>query len=557
MELYDVINRQMEKHDIQAFGDMLSYLNSTYKYKDMIWTTRIAKFRDDIIKEINFNVHGRNWDNCKTLETVYYNTFLIMAKDDFESYMIYLESNRPEEKRFYEPRMKVLRKAVNAMQRLADHEIDELFLSMPPRVGKSTLATFFITWLIGKDSDKSNLYVSYSDIITNAFYNGVTEIINDAKTYRWGEIFLGKKIEFQNSKEETLDIGRKKKYHSLTCRSLYGTLNGATDCSGTLVADDLISGIEEAMNPERLDNAWKKCDNNMLTRAKEGSGILWIGTKWSVHDPIGKRYEMLETNPDFRDRRYEVMNLPALDENDHSNFEYDYGVGFSTKYYLQRRASFEEEDDIASWLAGYQQEPIEREGSLFKRESLQYFNGTLPLREPDRKFSCVDIAHGGGDFVSAPICYQYDDTIYVVDVYYDNGDKKVTQPGLAKIFKKWGIDTAQLEATKTTYSYVEGVQTQCEKIDYHIVLRHKSAPTKKAKEIRIFDSAPDIKTNFVFLQSNKQSPVYAKAMRELYAFTITGKNKHDDFSDSMAMCAVYAFNIGGKAKAVDRGRLGL
>lgn len=162
---------------------------------------------------------------------------------------------------FINPRRKVLKRAVDALQKLTDDELDELFISMPPRVGKTTILMFFVTWLIGRNSELSNLYSAYSDTITKAFYNGVLEIINDPVTYLWHDVFPNAKLVQTNSQDETINIDRKKRYPSLTCRSLYGTLNGACDCNGFEISDDLIGGIEEALNKDRLVSAWSKVDN--------------------------------------------------------------------------------------------------------------------------------------------------------------------------------------------------------------------------------------------------------------------------------------------------------
>ena len=144
-----------------------------------------------------------------------------------------------------------MRQVANALQQLVDDKLDELFLSMPPRVGKTSMLMFFMTWLVGRDSERSNLYSAYSDVITSAFYSGCLEVINDPVTYLWHDVFPAAKIASTNSKDETFNLDRKKRYPSLTCRSLYGTLNGACDCNGILVSDDLIGGIEEALNKDR------------------------------------------------------------------------------------------------------------------------------------------------------------------------------------------------------------------------------------------------------------------------------------------------------------------
>ena len=382
---------------------------------------------------------------------MYKKTLLYDAKEDFDCYMLFLEIDRKPEERFYQPRRKILKQAVDAMQSLVDDELDELFISMPPRIGKTSLLMFFVTWLIGRNSEKSNLYSAYSDTITSAFYDGVMEIITDPHTYNWGQVF-SESLSDKNAQLEIINIGRRKRYPSLTCRSLYGTLNGACDCSGVLMSDDLIGGIEEALNKDRMIAAWSKVDNNLIPRAKEQAKILWVGTRWSIIDPAGIRMTLLLEDERFKGRRFRIINLPALDEKDESNFDYDYGVGFSTEFYHQRRASFEHNNDMASWMAQYMGEPIEREGTLFTPDGFRYYNGVLPEGEPDRKFMAIDPAFGGGDFVAGPIGYQYGQDIYIVDVVYSNEEKNRTQPMIAEKALKLGdyIEVSGVSGTVDT-----------------------------------------------------------------------------------------------------------
>lgn len=472
-------------------------------------------------------------DEVEKWFNLYKETLKYEANDIFDSYLLYVEIDRPPKERFYQPRRKVLRPIAEAMQALADDELDELFISLPARVGKTTLLMFFVTWLIGRSPEKSNLYSAYSDYITTAFYNGVLEVVGDPNTYKWAEVFpipiVGK-----NAALETLDVGRRKRYPALTCRSLYGTLNGACDCSGMLISDDLIGGIEEALNRDRLSAAWSKVDNNLIPRAKENAKILWVGTRWSVADPAGLRMSLLETDT-FKGRRVKVINIPALNEKDESNFEYDYGVGFSTDFYHQRRASFEHNNDMASWTAQYMGEPIEREGTLFTADGFRYFNGELPDREPDRKFMAVDPAFGGGDYVAGPIGYQYGDDIYIVDAVYSNDEKNVTQKEIAEKAVKWGLGAMQIEANKTTMPYKEGVELLLKAKGYRLNLTTKPAAPTTSKEQRIFDKAPEIRDRCIFLESGKRAKEYDLFLQNVFSFKLAGKNKHDDAPDSLAM----------------------
>lgn len=479
---------------------------------------------------------------AKDKEMVYFRkSCLALAKEDFDSFMLYTEWDRPIREQFWLPRRKKLRVICDALQDMEDDKLDELFLSMPPRTGKSTLINFFLLWVILRDSEKSNLYCSYTDGVVNAFYNGLIEMLSDKVTYKWQEVFP-LSVAGTNSKNLTFNIERRKRYSSFTGRSLYGSLNGACDCSGYVIGDDLHSGIEEALNKDRLNTAWNRVDNNLLPRAKESAKRIWIGTRWSLIDAIGRRLDLLENDSKYKGVRYKVINIPALDENDESNFNYEFGVGFTTEYYQQRRASFERNNDMASWWAQYMGSPIERDGTVFLPDDLRYFNGVLPDVDPDRKFMAVDPAWGGGDFVAAPIIYQFGNDLYVVDVVYDNHDKTITQPLVANKAIKWNLQAMKVEATKQTASYAEGInnilQSKGHRLNMETNVKHF---TGTGKQQRIFDKAPDIRENMIFLNEGLRSKEYSMFMQNLYSFQFDRKNQHDDAPDSLAMAIDMAF----------------
>ena len=531
--------------NVQAYEDLFSICRDIEKDDFKLAHSANAEMRKYISR-------GMKTAAYEKLFGLYRKSLLFDAPYDFDSYLLYIEINRKPAERFYQPRRKILKVVVDNLQKLVDYELDELFISMPPRVGKTTILMFFVTWLIGRNSESSNLYSAYSDTITKAFYNGVLETIQDPVTYLWKDVFPEAKVVQTNSADETLNIDRRKRYPSLTCRSLYGTLNGACDCNGVEISDDLIGGIEEALNKDRLMSAWSKVDNNLLPRAKEKAKILWCGTRWSMVDPAGLRMELLQNDERFKNRRYAIINLSALDVKDESQFNYDYGVGFSTDYYHQRRASFERNNDMASWLAQYMGEPIERDGALFSPDDFRYYNGELPEGEPDRIFMAVDPAFGGGDFVASPVCYQYGEDIYVHDVVYDNGDKKVTQPLLVKAVIKHSVQAMQVEANKSTESYKEGIEEELKKQKYRLNITTKAAPTDKAKFQRIFDKAPDIREMMIFRESGKRDKPYSLFMQNVFSYKMLGKNKNDDAPDSLTMAVSMVRNPMGECKVFKR-----
>ena len=536
--------------DIIAAEDCYDMIRSLDRQAAIGYTKRLLPVTAKLIQE------SKSSDYLKAVE-LRKDLLLYIAPNEFDSFLQYIEYDRDYNRRFYLPRRKQLLPLVKILQSMADDELDELFLSTPPRIGKTTLILLFILWIMGRDSEKANLYSSYGDKNCKAFYTGALEVLTDKDTYLYYNVFPQKKIVHTDAKDELINLDRRKKYASLTCRSLEGALNGSCDCDGILVADDMIEGIETALSPSRLLSVWLKVDNNLLTRAKETAKIIWIGTRWALEDVHGVRLDVLKNEPKFAHKRFTVTNIPALDENDESNFFYQHELGFSTEYYQAKRASHERNNDMASWLAQYCGEPIEREGAVFNPDDMRFYNGELPNLIPDRIFMACDPAFGGSDFCTAAYCYQYGDEVYVHNVTYNNGEKTVTQPDIVNKIIQYEVQAARFEATKATASYKEEIEKALKAKGYRLnITTHGSALTSstdasktiKGKQARIFDKAAEIR-EFYFLEDGKRTKEYQAFMQNVYSFKVLGKNKQgDDAPDCLAMVADMAH--GGIVTAV-------
>lgn len=550
------ISEKIKKGDIfdyQPYEDLYGIAREIQK-SDVQGGTALLKWLSETIIERMAVLVGKDLDLGRKMVGLHRRVLLAAAPHDFDSFMLALEFNRPIEEQFWKPRRKHLLPICEALQAMENDELDELFLSCPPRIGKTTLVVMFMLWVMGRNSERSNLYCSFTSKPVETFYDGLLEVLKDPMTYIYKEIFPQSKLVGTNANDTTIDLDRKKRYHSFTGRPIGGSLNGSCDCYGYIIADDLVSGIEEAMSKERMASLWFKVDNNFITRAKEQCKRLWIGTRWSLIDPQGIRLDLLQNEPKYRNVRWRYINTPALNEKEESNFEYQFGVGFSTDYYQMRRASFERNNDMASWLAQYQGEPIERDGTVFDPDDLRYYNGTLPDADPDRIFMSVDPAWGGGDFVAAPIIYQYGDDLFVADVVYNNGDKRVTQPLLVRKAIEHNVQAIYIEATKTTASYTQEVDALLKSMGHKLNLQSTTKHyTGTGKEQRIFDRAPEIREMMVFLESGYRSKEYEMFMQNLFAFSIAKKNKNDDAPDSLAIALAMAiFGGSNKVQVIQR-----
>ena len=468
----------------------------------------------------------------------YYDLLLYEAPYILDSYILYIEKNRPKKERFYEPRRKTLKQVADKLQELEDGKLDELFIHMPPRVGKSQIITLAMSWHCAKDAEKSNLYVTYKEGLGGAFLTGVMEIWTDP-TYCFSDVFPKVKVADTDSKNHKVDLVRKKKYKTLSGKGLESGLNGEYDAYGWMVLDDILEGIQDVLNPDTLKRKQIIFDNNVISRKKEQCKLIHNGTIWSLHDLYSDRLDFLQNNPEAKNIRYDILKIPALDENDESNFDYDYGVGYTTQYYRTLRAKFEENDDMASWYAQYQQEPIERDGAVFNPEHMRFYNGVLPEEEPYRICAACDVALGGEDFLAFAVAYMYEDgSIYIDDVVFDNSEKKITKPKVANMIIDNDVGSAFFEANQGGEGYKDEIEELLKKKGRKINLRSEYAPTNMRKTQRIWDKAGSIR-EFYFRDVGCRSQEYRKFMTNLYSFTVTGKNKHEDAADCLASLAYF------------------
>lgn len=492
----------------------------------------------------------------------YYEILRIEAPFLLDSYMLYIEKNRLRKKRFYEPRRRTLKQISDKLQALEDDELDELFIHMPARTGKSQLITMYSTWHCSRDTEQSNLYVTYKEGLGGAFIDGFTEIITDP-TYCYKDVFPKVLITETDAKNNKVDLGtdkkRQKKYKSISGKGLESGLNGEYDAYGVMICDDLLSGIDDVLSEDRLKRLKVIFDNNVMSRPQERCKKIWNGTIWATNDIFMDRMNFLETSPEAADIRWDVIKIPALDpDTDETNFDYDYGVGFSTKYWRMRRAKFEANNDLAGWFAQCQQEPIDRTNALFKPEDMNYYDYLPQGVEPLKVIAHCDCAFGGADYLAFPVAYYYENpdgslTGYIEDVVYDNSEKHITQPQVLEKIKLHHIKHAHFESNQGGESYKDDIERLLkEDKQYKEICNFSSdwALTTKRKDQRIFDNAQSIRELY-FKDPEHRHKQYRAFMNNLFSFTMgKGKKRSDDAPDSLSGLVEFERNGSGITQAI-------
>lgn len=540
----ELIRRSIEKYpdDPRVYRDALAIFSGNVQNigvesawtskEDHVWFDENAQLRRKLAEAMR-NAGG----NVRTIEQfseTYYLSLLMESTVNFDAYCQYIERDREPRKRFYLPRRKQLLHVVNDIQRLLDDELDILGISLPPGVGKSTLAIFLLTHVAGRWPDEPNLTGSHSNAFVRGVYDECLRIMDKDGEYLWNDVFPTVSVSSTNAKDYRIDLGKRKRFETLEFTSIGSGNAGLYRAGRLLYCDDLISGLEIALSKDRLDKLWETYTTDLRQR-KIGDHCkeLHIATRWSVRDVIGR----LERQYEGSDRA-KFIAVPALNEDEQSNFDYQFGVGFSTAFYIEQRNVM----DDANWRALYMNQPIEREGLLYHPDELRrYFD--LPDRKPDAIISVCDTKDRGTDFCSMPIAYKYGSDLYIEDVVYNNANPEIVEAEILEKLLKHKVQMARFESNSAGGRVAQSVQAAVKANGG--ITKITTQFTTQNKETKIIMASPYVKEHFLFKDpSVVKDKEYIAFMNNVCSWTMNGKAKTDDGPDSISMLADYDQSFG-------------
>ncbi len=512
--------------DLQDLLDIAVY--AIENEDDVKWALTVTKY----IKECcEYGIANRI--DILQLDDLEWKTLKVEAPYLFDSYLIYLERKREPKDKFYEPKKKQLNKhgLIQAMQDLEDDKLDILSISMPPGTQKTTLEKFFASWIIGRHPDDYSLFFSHSGDITRMFYDGVIDITTNSDEYCWNEIFPNVHLQATDAKRETVNFNKYKPFANLQCTSVGSKNAGKVRCNRYLYCDDLIGGIEEALNKNILDKLWRIYGTDAKQRKlNEQVKEIHIATRWSVHDVIGRLKALYDGND-----RVKFISVPDIDpETGESNFDYEYN-GMSVKFFNDQALTM---DDI-SYKCLYKNEPIEREGLLYHEEDLRRFQ-SLPLGEPDAILGICDTKDRGSDFYFLPCFKQYGNDFYLVDcICNDSADYGMQYERSANIIIDNNMQQCEFESNNGGTRVAYEVSKLVDERGGRCNITEKT--TTSNKETKIIVNADWVKKHVLFKDKELYKPKdeYGVMMSWLLSYSVVGKNPHDDVPDGLASFALY------------------
>lgn len=522
---------EIKGDDPSAYEDGLAVLYGHIQAGEREYHDYNKQFRGKITAAMRRMANGE-WPKLERMNEVYKKSLLMSAQVDFDSFMLYLESNRKPEERFYLPRRKALRPIVEAFQEVHDGKLDLLTVSQPKRTGKTTLGTWFVLFRAGNAPNGSSICVGSGDLLVRSFYTGMLEVLTARDKYLYFDVFPNAQLKSTNADEKTINLREKKRFATVTCRPIDGQITGSTEATpdGMLYMDDCVKNEEEAVNRDRLEFLWDKIRGDILGRRLEGCPIVAQGTRYSLYDPLGRLQEVAPT----MGWRTKVLEIPALDPvTDESNFEITINGRklFTTGYYQHERELVTE----MQWMSQFQQQPFEAKGRLFPENALnRYFS--LPVdKDPDTIIAVCDTAERGSDSVMMPIAYIYGEDVFIEDCVFSNATPEHTKPQCANMLIKHKVVSCTFESNNAGEYYARDVEEMIRKLGGRISVKTKR--TISNKTTRIENASDSILKHFYFKDRSlyTASSEYGMMIKELVTYTRNGKVKHDDSPDGLSL----------------------
>lgn len=528
----------VDEQVINAYADACNVaINSE---KDVEYGLQLTERAKGIIERFcNNKTGGTIWDLEKYAfdhKTTYdlinkkYEILLLEAQNKIvDSYFQYIEKKREPKDRFYMPRRKQLIKIglVDALQGMIDDKYDILCVSLVPGAGKSTIEKFFHSAVAGWFPKDYSLFYSHSGDITRMYYDGVYDIVTNDDDYAWHDIFSNLSVTSTNAKMEQFNIGKYKPFPSVQCTSVGSKNAGKVRASKFLLVDDMIGGIEEALNPTILDKLWNKYAVDARQRKTQDTDgkpckEIHIATRWSVHDVIGRIQNMYIGNP-----RVKTISVPDVDPvTGESNFDYEYG-GFTKEFFADQQLLMDE----ISYRCLYKQEPIEREGLLFPDDKIRrYLN--LPHGEPEIVTAQCDTKGKGTDYFVMPVLQKYGDDYYCVDCVCDNtADYEMQYENASNILVNNQVQECEFERNAGGDRVAMEVNKRVENKGW--ICNITDVPTETNKEARIFQCSNWILQHIIFKDQSLYKPnePYGVMMSLLKQYSVSGKKQLDDVPD--------------------------
>jgi predicted phage terminase large subunit-like protein len=396
------------------------------------------------------------------------------------------------------------------LERVERGEIDRLMLLVPPRHGKSELASKrFPAWLLGRQPHKQFLSISATAELAADFGREVRNLIGSP--------------EYQAIFPTTLseDSQAKGKWHTAAGGIYYSlgvggsVLGRGGDC---ILIDDPFGSMREAQSELERKNVWDFYSGSVYNRLMPGGSIIVINHRMHEDDLCGRLLAQQAAGGD----RWEVVELPAINEAGEALWPEAYPIEALDRI---RRNTMPRD-----WSALYLQNPTVEDGDYFQREWLKPCV-KLPDKATMRVYGASDYAvtSNGGDWtVHVVVGVDPSGRMYLLDLWRRQAASDVWVEAFVDLVQQWkpiawAEETGQIKSG--VGPFIEKRQRERRAYCYR-----EQFPTRGDKAIRAQSIRGRMALDGLYYQAN--APWFANLQNELLAFP---NGKHDDQVDALGL----------------------
>lgn len=388
----------------------------------------------------------------------------------------------------------ICEKLMQFSQDVVDGKSPRLMITMPPRHGKSLLASqYFPAWHLGNNPGHEFINTSYAQSLQMDFSRKIQELIRSPD---YGLLFDGLQIMKNNEAVERWGLANKEGLRTgggILAAGVGGPITGRG--ANILLIDDPVKNREEAESQTVREGAKSWYSSTAYTRLAPGGGVLVIQTRWHDDDLSGwlleemreAEREQKETGewPEDADE-WEVIDFPAIATHDET-FRVRGEPLHHERYPLKALRKIKRTLAPRDWAALYQQNPQVEEGAYFSKKMIRYYASNPP------KF--MDIYCAGdlaiskkeqADFsVFLVVGMDEHDNIYALEEYRGRGwGTTEIIDVMVEIHKKWRPRRFGLEKGHISMTMEDSINARIREEKLYEMFIEPLKPGKNDKELR-------------------------------------------------------------------------
>lgn len=407
-------------------------------------------------------------------------------------------------------------------------ESPRLILSMPPRHGKSQIASLgFPGWFLGRNPELEYISCSYSSTLASAFSKKVRDILRSPE---FNLVFP----------ETALDP------EAQSVENWYTTAGGSYLAAGVgsgitgrgahvLGIDDPVKNREDANSETFLEALYDWYTSTAYTRLAPGGGVLVIQTRWCMGDLAGR---LEQASIDMDGDQFEIVTYPAIAMQD-EEYRTKGAPLHAERYDLKALQRIRKTIGPRDWAALYQQSPSTDEGSYFKPEYLRFYDTAPPLASMTI-YAVWDLAIGKKDTndysVGVVFGVTADDKIYVLDMRRGRWQSREIVEQIIGQYLLWKPTNTLIEKTHVSMSIGPYLEKTCRDREIRGLSATEVAPGRADKIARARSIQGRFQDGMVYLPTEEKEPWVRTMINELLAFP---NGMHDDIVDTMAYLGIH------------------